>query len=308
MIKNKDSLIIILSGVLWGFVGLVTTQIFSFNFTETEVVELRFLISAIVMLVILLLFNRNLLKPKNIWICLLLGLSNFFTCVCYYKAIKYLGGGVACVLLYSSPIFVVIYCKIAYNKRITKKTYMAMIFCLLGSILSANSKITINFKGLIYGLLSAFFNSLVSIVGARANKVNGAITATTYGFMSSSVVGLIYIRLNTFTRLYNVKVNYLFLLLSVGCTIIPYLLYFSAIKTGQEGKASLLCVSEPITANLIEIFINKKINIFSIIGLILLIVGIFFIYEKNTNYKGEKIDKQNKQRSFRNFAKFYHRN
>lgn len=306
--RNIDTLLIILSGILWGFVGVVTTQIFAFSFSELEIVELRFLFSAIILFIILLLFNKNLLKVKNFWLCLLLGASNFLTCVCYYKAIKYLGGGVACVLLYSSPIFVIIYSKLAYKTPLTVKSVLAVTLCLLGSVISARGGAKFSFKGILWGVGSAFFNSLVSIVGAKASKFNGGITATFYGFISSCLIGLVFIRCGTLVRLYNVKTSVLFIILSGVLTVIPYILYISALKSGQEAKASLLCVSEPITANLIDILLYKKISFFSILGLSLLIIGITIICIKNKTNKGEKIDKQIKQRSFRPSAQFLHRN
>ena len=71
----KDKLVVILSGILWGFVGVVTTQILKYNFSTYAVVELRFLISAIILFIGLVIFNKKLLKPKNLAKCFLLGLS-----------------------------------------------------------------------------------------------------------------------------------------------------------------------------------------------------------------------------------------
>jgi len=272
----KDKLVIILSGILWGFVGVVTTQILRYNFSTYAVVELRFLISAIILFIGLVIFNKKLLKPKNLAKCFLLGLSNLFTCVCYYNSIKYLGSAFASVLLYTSPIMVMVYCAIKNKTPITAQTIISVLCCFLGCVLFGKGKIGFNIKGLVFGLLSAVFNSAVSIVGAKIKNQN-KITINFYSFLSASVVGLVFLRANTFTKLYNLKASLLFLLLCVFCTIIPYILYISALKQGQESVASLLCISEPITANIIQIIIEKQISITSILGLVFLILGVILI-------------------------------
>lgn len=276
----KDNLIIILSGILWGFVGVVTTQILKYKFSTYTVVELRFLISAILLFIGLAIFNRKLLKPKSISTCFLLGVSNLFTCICYYNSIKYLGSAFASVLLYTSPIMVMVYCAIKNKTPITKQMIFSVLCCFIGCVLFSKGKMGFNLKGVVFGVLSAVFNSAVSIVGAKI-KNQSQITTNFYSFLTASVVGIVFLRADTFTKLYNLKVSLLFLLLCVFCTIIPYILYISALKQGQEGIASLLCISEPITANLMQIIIEKQISITSVLGLIFLIIGVILISIKS---------------------------
>lgn len=293
----KDKIIIILAGVLWGFVGVITTQIFSLGFSSYAIVEFRFLFSAIIVFIGLFIFNKNLLKPQNIKQCFLLGVCNLLTCVCYYNAIKYIGSGVASILLYTSPIMVMVYCSVKGKTKITAKMLLAVAFCVLGCCLSGGNKYSFNIKGLVFGLFSAIFNSLVSIVGAKIKSHNKT-TINFYSFLSSSIVGLVFIRASAFTKLYNIKASVLFLALCMFCTVIPYILYIGALKKGQEDIASMLCISEPITANLIQIIIDKKISVITILGLIFLIIGVILV-SVNNKKGGNLVDEQAKQRSFR---------
>jgi len=215
-----------------------------------------------------------------------------------------MGGGVACALLYSSPMIVTIYSYVKYKKPIKTEIVLAIVLCFAGSVISAREDKGTNITGLIWGLLSAVFNALVTIIGAKLSKTN-KITAGFYGFLSASVVGLVFVRSNVITKLYSLQVNLWFIILAVGCTIIPYILYINALKQGEEDKASLLCASEPITANLIEIIIFKKVSITGIIGLICLIFGVLII--NIGNKKGEDyFDKQIQQRSNRTSTEFQH--
>ncbi len=291
---RKEDVIIILAGVLWGFVGVITTQLLKLKFSAFAIVEFRFLFSAIITMVLLLIFNKKALKPKDFKLYFIIGLSTFLTCAFYYLAIEQLGGAFACSLLYTAPIFLSIYNCIKNKEPLSVNLIVSIILVLLGCGLSGKSGVTFSFKGVVFGILSALFNSFASIFGAKVKKEN-KIGANFYAFLSASIVGLIFLRANVFANLIDFKVSILFLLLSTACTILPYILYVGAIKQGQEARASLFCASEPITANLIDIILYKRINVFSVFSITCLILGVV-VLSLNNSVLSLIIKKNNKRR------------
>ncbi len=289
-----DRVKIIVAGILWGMVGVFAELLLSAGLKIGEVAGLRFVFAMLVMLVILLFKDIKLLKPKRLILSFLLGAFNFATTICYYNCIKYSGGGIACVLLFTSPIVVVGATVLFYKKKPSKITLLGIVLCLLGLMLAGNVfSEGLSAKGFSFGILSAITNALVTVVGAKAVKGANSLTVNFYGFVFSAVLGLIFIKPSTINIITgNVKLLSILIVLALLCTVLPYTLYISALKKYSEEKASLLCSSEPIVANVLEcIIFAQKPTLSLVIGLAGIIASVWLVGIKNKN-EGEKIDKQ----------------
>ncbi len=285
---------IILAGALWGLVGVFAQMLFSAGLSSGEVAGLRFIFATLILSVLLFVKDKKLFKPKRIFFSALIGISNFATCLCYYNSIKYSGGGIACVLLFTSPIVVVVVTALLYKKIPSKVTVLGIALSVLGLMLAGNvfsEKLSV--KGFTFGILSAITNAMVTIVGAKAVKGASSLTVNFYGFLFSAILGLIFIKSDTISIIgQNTSIISILITLAGVCTVLPYTLYISALKNYSEQKASLLCSSEPITANIIECIIYaQKPTLSLIIGLVGIIIAVWLVGVKNKK-EGEKIDKQ----------------
>ena len=105
------SLFVILAGVLWGIISVFLKGLYSMGFTALQVMFFRGFISSIFMGIFLLIKDKSLLKfeLKDIWMFLGTGvISLTFFSLCYFYTILESGASVAVILLYTSPIFVLI--------------------------------------------------------------------------------------------------------------------------------------------------------------------------------------------------------
>ncbi len=290
MYKTK----IILAGILWGFVGLFAHSLVSVGLTVREVSSLRFLFSAIILGIFLLILDKKLFLPRKIFTYFLLGTFNFFTTICYYKCIEYLGGGVACVLLYTTPVVVVCLVAIAYRKPPSKITVLAIVATLLGLML-AGEVFTAKIKGVgfVFGLLSALFNAMVTLIGASGAKRENPLTVNFYSFTFSALLGLFFLKPTTFSHL-RLAPNFLMVVALSGiCTVLPFSLYIKGLKGCRAEKACVLCALEPIVANLIDCIINsKKPTISLVLGLGSILVSVWLLGIKNKDEKSKKEGKQ----------------
>lgn len=301
-----DKVKIIIASALWGIVGLFAQLLFSLGLKTNQIAGLRFCFSAIIMAIILLFKDIKLFKCKNLFLCAIIGLSNFATTICYYNCIKNTGGGVASVLLFTSPIFVVIFLSIYNKKSPSKVTMLGIILCLLGLMLAGNVFTeSVNKLGFLFGVCSAITNAVVTLVGAKAVKGQSPLTVNFYGFLFSALLGLIFIKpsaINIITL--NTKAISILIILALFCTILPYTLYISALKSYSQEKASLLCSIELIVANLLEcIIFARKITFSLILGIIGIIVAVWLVGISNKK-EGKEIDKQILQTSVRRVRKF----
>lgn len=291
---------VIIAGVLWGFVGVFAHFLVVQGLSVGEVVHLRFLFSALSLGVFLFFYDKKLLKPQKYFTCILLGTFNFFTSLCYYKCIEYSGAGIACVLLYSSPVIVLCLGSFLYKTKPSKVTILAIITTIIGLVCASNifgGKSSV--IGFVFGLISALTNAMVTLVGAKGEN---PLSTNFYSFSFSAILGSVFLKPTTYFVLINGKNLLSVIILAVGCTVIPYTLYISGLKSCPTDKASVLCSLEPIVANIIECLIySKKPTISLLIGLSSIVIAVWLVginnRDEQSKKEGKYVDKQIVQRS-----------
>ena len=100
------------AGVLWGIISIFLKGLYSVGFSTLQVMFLRGFISSVFMAIYLFVKDKSLLKfkLKDIWLFLGTGvISLTFFSLCYFYTILESGASVAVILLYTSPIFVLIW-------------------------------------------------------------------------------------------------------------------------------------------------------------------------------------------------------
>ena len=106
---NLSAIYVLLSGVLWGFMGLLVRTLNAEGLSSMEITFVRALVTFAVMLIGLLVFDRKALKikVKDIWCFIGTGaFSVAFFNFCYFKTMTLTSLSVAAVLLYTAPAFV----------------------------------------------------------------------------------------------------------------------------------------------------------------------------------------------------------
>ena len=138
MKNSKAAIAIILAGALWGSINLLIIPLSSRGLSSMQISFLRMLFSAPVLVIYTLIrFPRKLkIDLKDIWIFLLGGgcscvLFNFF----YFYTIIHSQASIAVILLYTSPIFVMIVSAIVFKEKITLRQIVALIVTFFGCVL-----------------------------------------------------------------------------------------------------------------------------------------------------------------------------
>ena len=104
-------ILIIIAGLFWGSMGIFVRHLNDLGFSSIQVACLRLTTAGILFALILLIKDRKGFKIalRDIPLFLALGLVSilFFTC-CYFTAIRLMTMSTAAILLYTSPIWVMI--------------------------------------------------------------------------------------------------------------------------------------------------------------------------------------------------------
>ena len=103
-----------------------------------ELVAVRIFVTLISLGVYLLIGNRSKLKVrlKDLWCFFGTGIfSILFFSYCYFTTIQLTSLSVACILLYTAPVFVMVLSVFLFREKITLQKLMALVLAFAGCVL-----------------------------------------------------------------------------------------------------------------------------------------------------------------------------
>ena len=182
---------IIIAACFWGSMGIFVRNLSAFGFSAIQIVSIRISLAALFFALILLAKDRAGFKilPRDIPLFLGLGFGSilFFT-VCYFTAITIMPLSTAAILLYTSPIWIVLMSAIFFREKMNGQKLVALVLAFAGCVLvSGISGEGITLKGLLIGLGSGIGYGLYSILGTVALRRYSPYTVTTYTFLLAAI-------------------------------------------------------------------------------------------------------------------------
>ena len=289
--SNLSVLYIILAGTLWGAMGLFVRSLGADGLSSIEIVFFRIVVSALIMLVWLLLFGKEALRIKirDIWCFVGTGIISLTTFnVCYFATIQRTTMAIAAILLYTSPIFVVLLSAVFFKERITVVKFFALILAFFGcafvtGVFTGAGEV-MDAKGILIGIGAGVGYALYSIFGRYAiERGYSSVTISFYTFAFASAGMII---ANPWIAPLNLTVAKIIsgntvkdILLIVGIcivsTIFPYLLYTKGLSGVENGKAGIMASTEPIVAAILGIIVfSEKLTADTAIGVVMVLAAI----------------------------------
>lgn len=289
--KKPAPFFVLLAGILWGTMGIYVRRLNALGFTTIEIVAVRSVVTAVLLLCILFFYNKEMLKIrlKDIWCFAGTGiLSIVFFNYCYFKAITMTSLSVAAVLLYTAPAIVMVLSAFLFREKITivKMISLAATFagCVFVTGLAGGAK-SLNVAGILAGLGAGFGYALYSIFSRYAiERGYHSLTISFYTFVFASVGVLPLADINI---IYDACVKDLgiagfYLVFALVSTVAPYILYTLGLTGLENSKASIIASIEPVTATVLGIVLfHEKMTIHNVIG-ILLVLGAIVICNLNS--------------------------
>ena len=277
------SLSVILAAVIWGCVGIVTRALYSYGLGAVDITFVRAMLTVIFMFVFLVIFRRDLLKIKlkHIPIFIGSGIASFlFFNYCYMSSINENSLSVACILMYTSPIWVTIISAFAFKERITAKKIAALVLALGGcALVSFQGETKITTLGLVYGILSGIGYALYTIFGRIGVKYYSSITVTFYTFVFATIGGLPFVVTGKLPSLILQPDCFGWCVAAaVFSTIIPYLLYTFGLTKIQSSTASIISIVEPIMATVVGFFaFHENLTAWSFTGIVVVVFALILL-------------------------------
>lgn len=283
-IQNIFYLYILAAGMLWGTIGLFFNYLTDLGLDRFQIMLLRIGIAAVCLGVYILFTNKELFKIelRDWWMFFGTGIcSLMFFNYCYFTCIAMVSVSVAAVLLYTSPMMVMIMSILLFHEKFTPKKGIVILMtfagCVLVTGLSGGSSIGI--PGILIGLASGFGYTLYSIFSTYALKKYHSITITFYTFVLAALGTLPFSHVNQLLPLMKQPSVLVYALgLSIFACLFPYLLYTRGLTGVVASHASVMATVEPVVATIIGVTIfADAMTLEKLGGILLILAGIVIL-------------------------------
>ena len=288
MNRKTGTAFIVTAAALWGTISIFVTLLTSLGLSSMQISAVRSCAAPLFLVPYLWFKDKRLLfiAPRDWYYFFGTGVvSLLFFNWCYFNTIKAASVSVAAVLLYTSPIFVVLMSAALFGEKLTKPKLLALALtfsgCVLVSgILSQGSNIGV--YALLSGLGSGFGYALYSIFGRYALKKYAPFTVTLWTILFCGAGSLI---LSVMESGFSLPGEFFSLKGAVGCIgmaliccALPYLLYTTGLCHVESSKAAIYATVEPAVAALIGITIFKEqLTALNFAGMALIFISVLLL-------------------------------
>ena len=281
---NLGPLLIIIAACFWGSMGIFVRKLESFGFSAIQIVSIRLTLAAMFFCLVQLIVDPSGFKIalRNIPLFLGLGFGSilFFT-ICYFSAITIMPLSTAAILLYTSPIWIMLMSALFFHEKLNAQKLIALLLAFSGCVLvSGISGNGITLFGLLIGLGSGLGYGLYSILGTIALRRYSPYTVTTYTFLFAGLGSWFICKpidmISHFTQVPNLPFLIGFCFLTALVTaVIPFLTYTLGLRTVEASKAGIIATLEPVVATIIGILcFSEMLTVLSALGIILVLSAV----------------------------------
>ena len=288
--RNIGPALILLAGCFWGSMGIFVRRLTAYGFSSIQIVAIRVTLAALIFCILLLIRDpagfRISVKDIPLFLGLGFGSILFFT-VCYFTAITMMPLSTAAILLYTSPIWIMLMSVLFFREKLTGRKLLALALAFAGCVLvSGISGEGMTLTGLLVGLGSGIGYGLYSILGTVALRRYSPYTVTTYTFAFAALGAWLICRpaemLAKFAAAPNLPGLVFFCFLTALVTaVIPFLAYTLGLRTVEASRAGILATVEPLVATLIGVAVfSEPLTLLSGLGILLILAAVVLLNGK----------------------------
>ncbi|MDO4998205.1 MAG: DMT family transporter [Neisseria sp.] len=285
--QHRGILFIIFATLCWGSLGLLGSLLNRTGLTGTQVATLRIVIAAAILCLLLPYFYRlaRHLTISNVpmW-CVqsligMLGMSMF-----YFAAVSRIGVSLSVALLYTAPIWSLLFSRLILHEIISKRAMILTIIAALGVAFSMAGKSSLDILGIVFGLASGMCYALYGVLGKRVMNNTPPMLLL---FSSVSISAIVLLMLpathTTLQQFIALPVSAWFTAIALAFvgTILAFAAYIKGLQSMPASKAAIFTVFEPLTAVLLAAWLlDEQLNQLQYLG-IAMIVAVALLNTRN---------------------------
>ncbi len=279
---------ILFSVIFWGY-SFVSTKIILEELPPITIAFLRQVIASVVL--IIFLYIKKLFIKMPIKDILLLATSSLFGIVFYFlfenTGLKYTTASNASIIVAAVPIFTLISEYLFYKFKVTKRVVSCVIISIIGVVLVIFEQGSLDFSsGSIKGnilMIGAMISWVIYTIICKsfAEKYKG-IVITAYQMIAASIL-FIPFTIPEISQWHSISTYSLFnlLYLALFCSALAYYLYNFSVKGLGATVSSMFLNLIPVVSIIGGVLVlGERISLFQIGGMLLIMISLFFVGNK----------------------------
>ncbi len=280
---KKAFIYIVLAGLLWGSSGIFVHFLEPLGFSSMQMTLGRELTAAIAMVAYVFFADKKLFRTsfRELVLYAMSGISMFLAAALYYRAMQITSVSTAVVLMYTAPIFIMVYSVAFFGEKLTLIKTIAVVAMLCGCCLVSGivSGFNVNLVGFLFGVGSGIAYSIYNIVTKMEMRMRcDPKTANVYTFIFAAICAIITSKPMGAAEIISRHPASAFILIACGIftCIVPYFMYSLALRDIPAGTASSLGIIEPMAATVYSVvFLGERLDGFAIFGIVLILGAVF---------------------------------
>lgn len=301
--RSKGIILAVTTAVMWGIMGIFVRDLSHNQFTNIEISFFRCALAGAAYFIFLLLTKPSALKVniKGLVICVLYGAVAYsISFVSYSVSVSRIPVGVATVLMFMSPIWVVILGTVMFKEKLQKNKIVTIVICFIGAILVANliggGEIKLDAIGILAGIINGIGVALQILLPKFFAKEYDRDTLLVYGFLGAASVLLFGMDFGSVAEhISNTPMtNLIWNLFGIGilCTMVANAACVKSTQYVEASTTSILSALEVVVGTLVGFFIfHEHLTFLQIAGAVIIVVGAIGseIYQPKKKGKNECI-------------------
>ena len=260
------------SGLCFGLLGYFGMTLVHSGMSITTMLFWRFFLAMLIILPVLLFKSKSISQDfRGGWRVLVYD-SVFYSlsALTYFQASAYIGTGLAMVIFFTYPVFVMLFNVVMYKSPIQKIYYLAFPVLFIGlTCLSGITEAHTNYLGIFLSIFSAFFYACY-IFSSKSTHSSPELSTVLVSFGCSMIYLTIALYQGHFVIPMQATAWINMLGIAFVCTAMPILLFLKSLKYLSSVQASMLSVTEPIFVAIFGVLLlHEHISAVQVVGIIL---------------------------------------
>lgn len=278
-----------MADIMWGLSATAAKYLFNRQVSPFDLVQVRLILSFVLLTAYLLIFNRSLLRINRSDIPYMIILGIFGVAIVqftYYFTISQTNVATAVFLEYLAPVFILLYGLLAGKEKASAVKLLALVGAILGGFLmvkgTTGSGMAVTVPGLISGLASAISFAFYTVYGKYGLEKYSPWTLLTWGMGVGGAVWALYNPPWITFSSYGTYGDWLFFVyIAVFATILPFGFFFKGLKYLSPVVAGITSTMEPVLAGILSfILLGEVLTFMQITGCALILSAVIMLQVK----------------------------
>lgn len=286
--------LLVIGGSLFALNGVVSKLVLESGLSEWRLTQVRCTGAFLILLLIVAVRKGIELKPTRAelpWLAAYGVVGFALVQVGYFIAIARMQVGIALIIEFTAPIWIVLYIRFVRKKFVPTTMWAALFAGFLGLLLITQvwKGLTLDAVGLIAAFLDAFALAGYFLLGEKLVAHRSSDTLTVWGLGFASLVWVVFTPVWSFPfEVFTREVNLLgrfsdislpgwapILWIIIAGTILPYLCVLSGLRQLSASTSSMIGMLEPVVAGIIAWWwLRETLTPIQLMGGGIVIVGI----------------------------------